>query len=614
MDVGTVPAQAPVGAFRGRSMTLPKEASDGDLVALIRGGNGSAFEAVDARYRSAILGFCRHLLGDRDEAEDAVQHTFLAAYTSILASDQEIDLRPWLYAIARNRCYTILRGRREVTVADLEHGMSEEPDALVQRREDLRDLVLDVNRLPDDQRAALVMAELGAHSHAEIAGVLEVPRAKVKSLVFQARESLMATRTARETDCADIRRQLRAVRGAALRRGALRRHLHECPECQEYRHQLRHQRAQFAAIAPVGLWLALKGLLVRSHAVGRGAPAAGGAGAASAAVKFGALKPLAGAFAAMLSAASAVVAVHSIVPAHPHPSATPRHHAAPARHRQHRAGAATRTAVRVTGVRDPAFARANRGARVSPASARARRQSVRLRTTVNRAAFVDRRLAHRLKTPRTSRHPARTRARATRPPKSPVIGGLPVAIPLATIPVPVALPPLVHGPVLPLVVPPLVPPLVVGPGDHPPVGPGDPPPVGPGDHPPVGPGDPPPVGPGDHPPGGPGAPHPGDHAPPRPVGAPPSPKRPLPLPPDHSVAPPLRRPLLTTPAPTGAPRPSHTSPPTTAPLPVTAPVRSPKPPPVAKPAPVAPAHHVPVPRVAGPLLPTRIAPPTPKAR
>ena len=276
-------------------MTLPKEASDGDLVALIRGGNGSAFEAVDARYRSAILGFCRHLLGDRDEAEDAVQHTFLAAYTSILASDQEIDLRPWLYAIARNRCYTILRGRREVTVADLEHGMSEEPDALVQRREDLRDLVLDVSRLPDDQRAALVMAELGAHSHAEIAGVLEVPRAKVKSLVFQARESLMATRTARETDCADIRRQLRAVRGAALRRGTLRRHLHECAECQEYRHQLRHQRAQFAAIAPVGLWLALKGLLVRSHAVGRGAPAAGSAGAASAAVKFGALKPLAGA-------------------------------------------------------------------------------------------------------------------------------------------------------------------------------------------------------------------------------------------------------------------------------------------------------------------------------
>ncbi|MEA2147634.1 MAG: hypothetical protein QOG59_3221 [Solirubrobacteraceae bacterium] len=600
MDVGTVPAQAPVGASRGRSMTLPKEASDGDLVALIRGGNGSAFEAVDARYRSAILGFCRHLLGDRDEAEDAVQHTFLAAYTSILASDQEIDLRPWLYAIARNRCYTILRGRREVTVADLEHGMSEEPDALVQRREDLRDLVLDVSRLPDDQRAALVMAELGAHSHAEIAGVLEVPRAKVKSLVFQARESLMATRNARETDCADIRRQLRAVRGAALRRGTLRRHLHECTECQEYRHQLRHQRAQFAAIGPVGLWLALKELLVRPDAVGRGAPAAGGAGAASAAVKVGALKPLAGAVAAMLSAASAVVAVHSIVPAHPHPFAAPRHHATAAGHRHNHAGAAARTTVRVTGVRAPASARGDRDARVSPASPRIRSQSVRRRTTVRRAAFVARRLAHRLDTTRTSRQrPTQTRARATRPPKSPVIGGLPVAIPLPTVPVPVALPPLVHGPVLPPLVP-APPPLLGGPGDPPPVGPGDHPPVGPGDHPPGGPGDP----------GG----RPGDQGPPPPVVAPPPPKRPLPLPPDHPVAPPPRRPLLHTPAPTGAPRPSHTSLPTRTPPPVTAPVRSPKPPPVAKPAPVAVAHHVPVPRVAGPLTPTRVAPPAPKAR
>ena len=543
MDVGTVPAPAPEGGLRGRSMTLPKGASDGDLVALIRGGNGSAFEAVDARYRSAILGFCRHLLGDRDEAEDAVQQTFLAAYTSILASDQDIDLRPWLYAIARNRCYTILRGRREFTVADLEHGMSEEPEALVQRREDLRDLVLDVSRLPDDQRAALVMAELGAHSHAEIAGVLEVPRAKVKSLVFQARESLMATRTARETDCADIRRQLRAVRGAALRRGTLRRHLHECAECREYRHQLRHQRAQFAAVAPVGLWIALKALLARSPAVGRGASGAGGAGAASAAIKFGTLKPLAGAFAAMLSAASAVVAVHSMVRTLPHPASAARHHAAPARRPHQRPGASAWAAGRVTGVRHPAGA--DRHTRVSHASGGANHQGARGRTTtVRRAAFVDGRLARGLKTGRTSPRPGATRGRVTRrpsAPKGPKIGGPPVAVPVANLPIPVAIPPLVHGPVLPPVVPTLPqPPLIGGPGDPPPGGPGDPPPGGPGDpppgdHPPGRPGDPPPGGPGTGGPGDPGG-RPGDHGPP-------SVAPPLPVvPPAHPLTLPKPRP------------------------------------------------------------------------
>jgi RNA polymerase sigma factor (sigma-70 family) len=530
MDVGTVPAQAPEGGFLGRSMTLAKGVSDGDLVALIRGGNGSAFEAVDARYRSAILGFCRHLLADRDEAEDAVQHTFLAAYTSIVASDQIIHLRPWLYTIARNRCYTILRGRREVTVADLGHGTSEEPDALVQRREDLRDLVRDVSRLPDDQRAALVMAELGARSHDEIAGVLEVPRAKVKSLIFQARESLLATRTARETDCVDIRRQLRVVRGAALRRGTLRRHLHACAGCREYRRQLRHHRAQFAAIGPVGLWLALKGLLGRSGAPGRGAPAAGGAGAASVAVKFGALKPLAGALAAMLSAASTVVAVHSMVRAHPHSSAAALHHAAPARRPHHRAAATRRARAHMTGVR--ASARAEGHARVSHAPATVLGQGARRRTTIDRAALVDRRLARGLKAARSSSHPARTRVRVTAPSphghRPPVIGGPPVRVPvvLPTVPAPVLTPPhLVHGPVLPPGIPaPPQPPLVGGPGDHPP---GDP---------------------------GPGDPHPGDHRPLPPLAVPPAP-----------VAPPKGHHLPPRPGPLSpvqpVPRPPHTSPP-----------------------------------------------------
>ncbi len=78
-----------------------------------------------------ILAFCRHLLDDREEAEDAAQHTFLAAYNAIVSSDQPIQLRPWLFTIARNRCFSILRARREVAVAELEGTVSEEPSAKV---------------------------------------------------------------------------------------------------------------------------------------------------------------------------------------------------------------------------------------------------------------------------------------------------------------------------------------------------------------------------------------------------------------------------------------------------------------------------------------------------
>src|SRR3954447_25583819 len=118
------------------------------------------------------------MLGSREEAEDAVQQTFFSAYNALRASDKTIALRAWLYAIARNRCLSILRVRREHTALDIEPsvaGLASE----VERREDLRQLLRDVTALPDDQRAALVLAELGDLGHDEIGQVIGVPTKKV---------------------------------------------------------------------------------------------------------------------------------------------------------------------------------------------------------------------------------------------------------------------------------------------------------------------------------------------------------------------------------------------------------------------------------------------------
>ena len=132
----------------------------------------------------------------------------------------------------------------------------------MQTREDLRELVYDMQRLPEDQRAALVLAELDALSHTEISEALGVPREKVKALVFQARESLVASRTARETACHDIRAQIANGRGAVLRRGNLRRHLRECDGCREFRAQVDRQRKQFALLLPVAPTIALKEIVL----------------------------------------------------------------------------------------------------------------------------------------------------------------------------------------------------------------------------------------------------------------------------------------------------------------------------------------------------------------
>ena len=267
MEASAVPRAAPAGLSAFTSPHLLRLASDARLVALVREGRAVAFEAVYDRHHRGILSFCRHMLGDPQEAEDAVQHTFLSAYSDLISSHKPIHLRAWLFAIARNRCYSIMRARREQPAADVGESVTEGLATQVQRRQDLRDLVVDMRRLPEEQRAADILdkgvdergrfrqhygnAELDALSHEQIAEALGVPREKVKALVFQARESLVASRTARETDCAEIREQLSTQRGGALRRANLRRHLRECPGCRDFRKQMEHQRKQLAILLPV---------------------------------------------------------------------------------------------------------------------------------------------------------------------------------------------------------------------------------------------------------------------------------------------------------------------------------------------------------------------------
>jgi RNA polymerase sigma factor (sigma-70 family) len=249
-------------------------ASDERLVEQARAGSEPAFEAIFDRHHRGVLSFCRHMLGSAEEAEDAVQHTFFAAYRGLGSSTREINLRPWLYTIARNRCLSILRARREQLSGDLVEPATENLSAEVQRREDLRELLRDLSRLPDDQRAALVLAELGAVSHDEIAQVLDCPREKVKALVFQARSSLTASRLARDTPCTEIREQLATLHGGSLRRNTLRRHLRDCPGCRAYRAALREQRSALALILPVAPSLGLKSAVLGSGAVGAGGAAA----------------------------------------------------------------------------------------------------------------------------------------------------------------------------------------------------------------------------------------------------------------------------------------------------------------------------------------------------
>jgi RNA polymerase sigma factor (sigma-70 family) len=269
----SVPAPRPFGPLC--SKRLLALSSDETLVEQIRRGNEAAFSVAFERHAAGLLGFCRHMVGSREDAEDAVQQTFAAAFRD-LARPQERDLalKPWLYAIARNRCLSVLRLRREHTALDFDlptEGLTEQ----VERRADLRDLLRDLVELPEDQRAALLLSEAGDLSHAEVAGVLGCDVANVKALVFRARSGLIQRREARETPCTDIRKQLATLRGSSLRRNGLRHHLRSCAPCRAYHEQVEHHRRMLAAALPAVPSLGLRSSVLGAAGLGGGSAGGG---------------------------------------------------------------------------------------------------------------------------------------------------------------------------------------------------------------------------------------------------------------------------------------------------------------------------------------------------
>jgi RNA polymerase sigma factor (sigma-70 family) len=286
VPAATLSSRAPIRILR--SKRLLALAGDERLVEQIRRGNELAFEVVFERHGAGILAFCRHMLGSREEAEDAVQHTFAAAFRNLQRSgERSIALKAWLYTIARNRCVSVLRARRE-QAAELQEIPTEGLSEQVEHRAELRELLADVGELPEEQRAALLLAEAAGLSHAEVADVLGCEVANVKGLVFRARSSLIERRTARETPCEEIREQLATLRGGALRRNELRHHLRSCPGCSAYRDEVRRQRQMLAVALPVVPSFGLKGSVMGAAgltggAIG-GASAGGGLALGSAAL------------------------------------------------------------------------------------------------------------------------------------------------------------------------------------------------------------------------------------------------------------------------------------------------------------------------------------------
>ncbi len=255
--------------------------SDEQLVSLFRGGHEEAFRTIHDRYRQRMFAYTRQMLsGSAVDAEDAVQEIFVRAYSGLRSSDRELALRAWLYRIAHNRCIDELRRPQSVATEAIPATVpntGSDPVARLEQRDALKRLIADVQRLPDQQRSALLMRELAGMTYADVGGALGVSVPAVKSLLVRARVGLAQASEARDTSCARIREDLIVSHDRGVRASGLaRRHLRDCPHCRQFRSEVRGVSRQLAAFVPA---LGPIGVIAKVLGIGGGGGAAAGTGA-----------------------------------------------------------------------------------------------------------------------------------------------------------------------------------------------------------------------------------------------------------------------------------------------------------------------------------------------
>jgi RNA polymerase sigma-70 factor (ECF subfamily) len=176
-----------------------------------RAGDPAAWGELYKQHAPAIYRFCRRTLRTREDAEDATTEIFVKVRENLRQYDETRPFRAWLYTVAANHCWDVLRRRRvrqdleseEVESLPLEHPDPNQLEQLIaqQSREELRTALA---QLPARARLALVLRYYAEMSYDEIAEMLEVRRTFVGVVLLRARHQLREILTRRGASGANL--------------------------------------------------------------------------------------------------------------------------------------------------------------------------------------------------------------------------------------------------------------------------------------------------------------------------------------------------------------------------------------------------------------------------
>jgi RNA polymerase sigma factor (sigma-70 family) len=257
--------------------------SDERLALRAAGGDRRAFEEIYHRYHQDLYRFCLAMVGNPQDAQDALQNTMLKVLRSLPGEKRTIRLKPWLFRIARNESIETLRKRRDTSELESQQAAVTGVTETAETRERLRTLLADLEQLPERQRSALVLRELSGLDFEQIGATFGTSTAVARQTLYEARLSLRQLEAGREMPCVDVMRELSDADGRVTRRREIRAHLRSCPDCRAFQDEIGKRHEDLAALAPLPL-AAATGMLhgVLGGKVGAGLSGVVGAGAGKA--------------------------------------------------------------------------------------------------------------------------------------------------------------------------------------------------------------------------------------------------------------------------------------------------------------------------------------------
>ena len=164
---------------------------DRAVVRRVLSGQTDAFRFLVNRHQQSIFRFASGLLGNREEAQDATQETFLAAFANLSSyASSRTAFSTWLFTIARNRCINLLKRSRPLALDELDSVRDAASVDTLASQELSQQLDRALAALPLEQRSAFVLAEVEELSYAEIARIERTSLGTVKSRIHRAKQRL----------------------------------------------------------------------------------------------------------------------------------------------------------------------------------------------------------------------------------------------------------------------------------------------------------------------------------------------------------------------------------------------------------------------------------------